>query len=96
MYDCVVTAALSIATADEFTGSALQETVRDVTRPEGEEVFTFDEAMEVLGEDGTADDIDYQGVSGPIDFDENGDPVGFLQVLTVQDHEYVQTDTVQG
>ena len=96
MYDCVVTAALSIATADEFTGSALQETVRDVTRPEGEEVLTFDEAMEVLGEDGTADDIDYQGVSGPIDFDENGDPVGFLQVLTVQDHEYVQTDTVQG
>ena len=95
MYDCVITAALSIATAEEFTGSALQETVRDVTRPEGEEVFTFAEAMDVLGEDGAAADIDYQGVSGPIDFDENGDPTGFLQVLTVQDHEYVQTDTVR-
>ncbi|MDX1747658.1 MAG: ABC transporter substrate-binding protein, partial [Halobacteriales archaeon] len=64
-YDCVITAALSIATADEFTGAALQETVRDVTRPEGEEVTTFAEAMEVLGDDGSADDIDYQGVSGP-------------------------------
>ncbi|WP_277554316.1 ABC transporter substrate-binding protein [Halobaculum limi] len=95
-YDCVVTAALSIATADEFTGAALQETVRDVTRPEGEEVFTFEEAMNVLGDDGTASDIDYQGVSGPIDFDENGDPVGFLQILTVQDHEYVQTGTIEG
>ncbi len=95
-YDCVITAALSIATADEFTGAGLQATVRDVTRPEGEEVFTFAEAMDVLGEDGSASDIDYQGVSGPIDFDENGDPVGFLQILTVQDHEYVQTGTIEG
>jgi branched-chain amino acid transport system substrate-binding protein len=95
-YDCVVTAALSIATADEFTGAALQETVRDVTRPEGEEVFTFAEAMEVLGEDGSPSDINYEGVSGPIDFDENGDPVGFLQVLTVEDHEYTQTGTIEG
>ncbi|MFC7070870.1 ABC transporter substrate-binding protein [Halobaculum lipolyticum] len=95
-YDCVVTAALSIATADEFTGAALQETVRDVTRPEGEEVFTFAEAMDVLGDDGTPSDIDYQGVSGPIDFDENGDPVGFLQILTVENHEYSQTGTIEG
>ncbi|WP_284012530.1 ABC transporter substrate-binding protein [Halobaculum litoreum] len=95
-YDCVITAALSIATADEFTGAALQETVRDVTRPEGEEVFTFAEAMDVLGDDGTPSDIDYQGVSGPIDFDENGDPVGFLQILTVENHEYTQTGTIEG
>jgi branched-chain amino acid transport system substrate-binding protein len=90
-YDCVVTAALSIATADEFTPSGLQETVRGVTRPEGQAVTTFAEAMEVLGEDGSPSDIDYQGVSGPIDFDENGDPVGFLQIFTVQDHEYGST-----
>jgi branched-chain amino acid transport system substrate-binding protein len=90
-YDCVVTAALSIATADEFTGAALQDTVREVTRPEGEQVTTYAEAIEVLGEDGSASDIDYQGVSGPIDFDENGDPVGFLQIFTVQDHEYEST-----
>ena len=95
-YDCVVTAALTIATADEFTGAALSETVRDVTRPEGEAVFTFAEAMDVLGDDGDPSDVDYQGVSGPIDFDENGDPVGFLQVLTVDGGEYVQTDTVEG
>jgi branched-chain amino acid transport system substrate-binding protein len=93
-YDCVVTAALAVATADEFTGEALQETVRDVTRPEGEQVTTFAQAMEVLGDDGSASDIDYQGVSGPIDFDENGDPVGFLQVFTVEDHEYVSTGFV--
>jgi len=95
-YDCVVTAALSIATADEFTGAALQETVREVTRPEGQEVFTFAEAMEVLGEDGSASDVDYQGVSGPIDLDENGDPVGYLQVFEVQDHAYASTGFISG
>ncbi|WP_049898434.1 ABC transporter substrate-binding protein [Halococcus agarilyticus] len=95
-YDCVITAALSIATAEEFTGAALSETVRDVTRPEGEEALTFEAAMNALGEDGSASDIDYQGVSGPIDFDENGDPVGFLQIFTVENHEYVATGTIEG
>ncbi|WP_407066825.1 ABC transporter substrate-binding protein [Haloarcula sediminis] len=87
-YDCVVTAALSIQAADEFTGAALGEVVRDVTRPEGEQVTSFEAASEVLSDGGGPADVDYQGVSGPIDFDENGDPVGFLQVLEVQDHSY--------
>ena len=91
-YDCVVTAALSIQAADEFTGAALGEVVRDVTRPDGDEVFTYEEAHAVLDDGGTPDDIDYQGVSGPIDFDENGDPRGSLAVFEVQDHEYVQTE----
>lgn len=95
-YDCVVTAALSIATADEFTGAGLQKTVRDVTRPEGQKVYTFKEAMDVLGDDGSASDIDYEGVSGPINFDENGDPVGYLQIFEVQNHEYVSTGFVSG
>ncbi|MFC6954316.1 ABC transporter substrate-binding protein [Halorubellus litoreus] len=93
-YDCVITAALAIHTADDFSPSALQDTVRDVTRPDGEQVSTYAEAVEVLGEDGSASDIDYQGVSGPIDFDENGDPAGFLQIFTVEDHEYVTTGTI--
>ena len=94
-YDCVVTAALSIAAADEFTGSALQETVRDVTRPEGEQVDNYEDAHAILAEGGGAADVDYQGVSGPIDLDENGDPVGFLQIQTVQDHEYVGTGFIE-
>ncbi len=87
-YDCAVTAALSIQAADEFSGAALGEVVRDVTRPEGEEVFTYEEAHAILDDGGTADDIDYQGVSGPIDFDENGDPRGSLVVFEVRDHGY--------
>jgi len=95
-YDCVVNAALSIATADDFTGAALQETVRDVTRPEGQKVYTFQEAMDVLGDGGSASDIDYEGVSGPINFDENGDPVGYLEIFTVENHEYSSTGFISG
>lgn len=95
-YDCVVTAALSIATADDFTPKGLQATVRDVTRPEGKKVQTFKEAVDVLGDDGSASDIDYQGVSGPIDFDENGDPVGYLQIFEVQNHDYSSTGFISG
>nr|WP_276250390.1 ABC transporter substrate-binding protein [Halomicroarcula sp. SHR3] len=93
-YDCVVNAALAIQAADSFTGAALGDVVRDVTRPEGEEVTTFEAASEILSDGGGPSDVDYQGVSGPIDFDENGDPVGFLQVLEVQDHSYEGVDFI--
>jgi branched-chain amino acid transport system substrate-binding protein len=95
-YDCVVTAALSIQAADEFTGPALDEVVRDVTRPEGEQVTSYADAQAILAEGGSPSDVDYQGVSGPIDFDENGDPAGSLQVFEVQDHEYVPIEFREG
>jgi branched-chain amino acid transport system substrate-binding protein len=95
-YDCVINAALAIQAADEFTGAALQETVREVSRPSGEQVSTFEDAHAILADGGSASDVDYQGVSGPIDFDENGDPVGFLQIVTVEDHEYVDAGFIEG
>jgi branched-chain amino acid transport system substrate-binding protein len=95
-FDCVINAALAIQAADEFTGAALQETVRRVSGPEGETVTSFADASEILANGGGPDDVDYQGVSGPIDFNENGDPVGFLQVLEVQDHSYEGIDFVEG
>jgi branched-chain amino acid transport system substrate-binding protein len=87
-YDCVVTSALAIQAADEFTGAALGDVVRDVTRPEGEQVTSFEAASQILADGGGPSDVDYQGVSGPIDLDENGDPSGFLQILEVQNHDY--------
>jgi branched-chain amino acid transport system substrate-binding protein len=95
-YDCVINAALAIQAADDFTGAALRETVRRVSGPEGETVTSFEAASEILADGGGPDDVDYQGVSGPIDFNEDGDPVGFLQVLEVQDHDYKGIDFVEG
>ena len=87
-YDCVITAALAIQAADEFTGAALSNVVRDVTRPEGEQITSYQAGHDILADGGGPSDINYQGVSGPIDLDENGDPVGFLQIQEVQDHSY--------
>lgn len=93
-YDAIHIAALAIEAADEFTGEALAEVVRDVTRPEGEEVFNFEEAVAILRDGGSPSDINYQGVSGPVDLDENGDPPGFYQVYSVENHEYVFGDYI--
>ena len=95
-YDCVINAALAIQAADEFSGAALQDTVRRVSGPDGETVTSFEAASQILADGGGPDDVDYQGVSGPIDFNEDGDPVGFLQVLEVQDHEYEGIDFIEG
>jgi branched-chain amino acid transport system substrate-binding protein len=94
-YDCVINAALAIQAADEFAGAALQETVREVSRPEGEQVTSFEAASQILADGGGPSDVDYQGVSGPIDFNEDGDPVGYLQILTVQNHDYEGTGFIE-
>ncbi|WP_410765007.1 ABC transporter substrate-binding protein [Haloferax sp. DFSO60] len=93
-YDAVTVAALAIAAADDFTSEALASVVRDVTRPDGEEVFNFEDAAAILNDGGSASDINYQGVSGPVDLDENGDPPGFYQIYSVENHEYVYGDYI--
>ncbi|PSQ57196.1 ABC transporter substrate-binding protein [Halobacteriales archaeon SW_7_71_33] len=93
-YDAIVTAALAIEASEEATAEGIaNETVKEVTRPGGEEVFTYQEAHDVLS-DGGAGDVNYQGISGPVNLDENGDPEAFLQVLEVRDGEYVETGTI--
>ena len=95
-YDCVINAALAIQAADEFTGAALQDTVRRVSAPEGEAVTSFEAASEILADGGGPGDVDYQGVSGPIDFTADGDPVGFLQIQEVQNHDYEGVGFIEG
>jgi branched-chain amino acid transport system substrate-binding protein len=95
-YDAATVSAIAIQATDEFTSDAIREVVRDITRPEGEEVFSFEEAKGILGDGGGPSDVDYQGVSGPVDLDENGDPPGFYQIYEVNNHEYEFGDFVTG
>ena len=93
-YDAVVVSALAAAAADEFTKEALMEVVRDVTRPEGTEVSTPGEALSMLNDGASPSEINYQGVSGPVDLDENGDPPGFYRVYGVEEHEYTTIEYI--
>ncbi|MFG6403991.1 MULTISPECIES: ABC transporter substrate-binding protein [unclassified Microbacterium] len=69
-YDAVIVAALAAAQAKDDSGTAIRDNLQSVTE-EGEKCETFDACLALVN-DGT--DIDYDGVSGPITFDEKGDP----------------------
>jgi ABC-type branched-subunit amino acid transport system substrate-binding protein len=69
-YDAVIIAALAAVAADGHSGEAVASELANVTR-DGEKCTTFADCAELLI---AGEDIDYDGVSGPIDFDENGDP----------------------
>ncbi|WP_336359453.1 ABC transporter substrate-binding protein [Haladaptatus sp. ZSTT2] len=95
-YDSVTVAAIAIEAADDFSGASISKVVRDVTRPEGTKVYSFAEAKQALADGNSAADINYEGVSGPVDLDENGDPPGFYQIYRVTDHEYEFGDFITG
>jgi branched-chain amino acid transport system substrate-binding protein len=98
-YDAFVTVALGIQADDAFMEDGESDrvaTLKDVTRPDGQEVTSFQAAVDVLEDGGGPSDIDYTGVSGPIDLDENGDPAPVLQVFQVQDGEYVSQQFITG
>lgn len=96
VYDAVHWVAMAIEAADEFTGPGIAEHIREVTRPPGEQVSTFEAAKEIL-QDGSSDDVDFIGAGGPGQLDENGDPVGVYEVYSVENHEYqIAEDTISG
>jgi branched-chain amino acid transport system substrate-binding protein len=70
VYDCVVTMALAAEAAGSGDAEVFKEEIVNVTI-EGEPCTTFEQCRDLLAE-GT--DIDYNGVSGPLDFTEVGEP----------------------
>ena len=69
-YDAVVTTALAAVAAGNDAGEAIAAELPAVTR-EGTPCGSFQECADLLE---AGEDIDYDGVSGPIEFSEAGDP----------------------
>ncbi|MCY3634544.1 MAG: ABC transporter substrate-binding protein [bacterium] len=69
-YDCVVVLALATLAAGSTNGPAIIDQVKTVTRG-GQKCFSYAECAGLIAE-GT--DIDYDGVSGPLELDDVGDP----------------------
>ena len=72
-YDAAAVVALAIEKAGKATGVAIRDALRDIANPPGVEVTDIGEALRLI-RNGT--DINYQGASGEINFDENGDVLG--------------------
>ncbi|MEC3892099.1 MULTISPECIES: ABC transporter substrate-binding protein [Nocardiopsis] len=71
VYDCVTAIALAAESAGSTSPEEYVEHLPEISRPDGTECTAFAECRDLLAE---GQSIDYQGVSGDIDFDDNGDP----------------------
>ncbi|PNW65348.1 UNVERIFIED_CONTAM: amino acid ABC transporter substrate-binding protein [Euhalothece sp. KZN 001] len=80
-WDAAVIMMLAAQQAGENTGTGIKDNYRDVANAPGTEVSDPCEAMELIR---NGEEINYQGASGDIEFNEYGDTVGSYDVWTVQ------------
>lgn len=83
-YDAIILIALAAEQGGATDGETIRDNLRSVSEG-GKKCYTFAECKALIA-DGT--DIDYDGVSGPIEFDNNGDPT----VATMGVYEYTAND----
>ncbi len=68
-YDAFIAVALAIEAAGDASGASVDANLIKVSGPEGKKVISFDEGRAALK---AGEDIDYEGASGSLDFDEFG------------------------
>ncbi|ACK69324.1 Extracellular ligand-binding receptor [Gloeothece citriformis PCC 7424] len=81
-WDATVLMMLAAEAADANTGEGIKSKIRDVANAPGTEVTDPCQALELIRK---GEDINYQGASGNVDIDENGDVVGSYDVWTVKE-----------
>ncbi len=93
-YDAAIVIALATAQAGSDAGEAIGAEIPDVTR-EGTECTSFAECAELIE---AGEDIDYNGISGPIELSDAGDPteatIGIFQYGP--DNNYTRIDSLSG
>jgi len=93
-YDAAIMTALAAVAADDDSGESIASQLLDVSR-EGTPCEGFEECAALL-EDG--EDIDYNGASGPCDFNDTGSPNA--ATIGIQEYtggnKYEQVDSVSG
>ncbi len=72
-FDAVILCYLAAVAAGEADGEKMAEELRDVTAPPGNK-YTWQQLPEAIKALQDGNDIDYEGATGPVDLDENGDP----------------------
>ncbi|MCS6958786.1 MAG: ABC transporter substrate-binding protein [Pseudanabaenaceae cyanobacterium SKYGB_i_bin29] len=80
-YDATTLILLGAEAAKSNQGAQIKTKIREVAAPPGAEVTNICEALQRVRE---GQDINYQGVSGNVDLDSNGDVQGAYDVWTVE------------
>lgn len=87
-WDAAALLVLAAQAAKENTGVGIASKIREVANAPGVEVSDVCEGLKLLRE---GKDINYQGASGNVDIDQNGDVVGVYDVWTVSDDGKIKT-----
>jgi branched-chain amino acid transport system substrate-binding protein len=86
---------LAAVAAGSTEGADMAEHVVDISAPPGD-AYTFEQLPEAIEALQNGDDIDYQGASGPIDMDENGDATaGVYDIYEFTDGVPEPTDEIE-
>jgi branched-chain amino acid transport system substrate-binding protein len=94
-FDAVVLCYLAAVAAGSTDGADMAEGLVDITGPGGTE-YTWEQLPEAIEALANGDDIDYQGASGPIDMNEDGDATaGVYDIYTFSADDLVATGEVE-
>jgi neutral amino acid transport system substrate-binding protein len=88
-WDAAALLVLAAQAAKSNTGEGIQSKIREVANGPGEAVDDVCKGLELLKQGKT---INYQGASGNVDIDENGDVVGVYDIWKVQDDGKITTE----
>lgn len=93
-YDATMLLALAIEKAGSLERTAIRDALRAVASPPGEIVEPGDwaKAVKLLAE---GKDINYEGASGPHDFDANGDVTGYIGKYIIENGEFKEISVLQ-
>ncbi|HEY9697148.1 MAG TPA: ABC transporter substrate-binding protein [Trichocoleus sp.] len=92
-WDAAAVMVLAAEAAKSNTGAAVKDKIAQVANAPGEKVSDVCKALALVRE---GKDIDYQGASGPVDFNAEGDVVGSYDVWTIADDGKLQVkSTIQ-
>jgi branched-chain amino acid transport system substrate-binding protein len=72
-FDAVILLALASIAAGSTDGADIAGKLQEVSGPPGKK-YTYEQLSDAITALQNGEDIDYEGASGPIDLDENGDP----------------------
>ncbi len=84
-FDAAMLCVLAAVAAGSSEGPDIAEQIAEVSGPPGDQ-YDYTQLADAIEALQAGDDIDYEGVSGPTDLDENGDPtIGFYEIYSYDD-----------
>jgi branched-chain amino acid transport system substrate-binding protein len=94
-FDAVSLCVLAAVAAGSSDGPAIQSKIQEVASAPGTK-YDFTQLPEAIKALQSGEDIDFEGVSGPLDLDDNGDPTqGTYDTYQYKNGKFVLGDQVQ-